>query len=333
MKVDFSPVSFKAANSVQDVNNINNQVVNDPFMQALKIDQDHVAKSKNKLELFNYRLHDDNWSKSYDFTTNTLRVKFPNCKDGIEYDVTQDGKVIESNGWTSPVVIVDKHEGLAKYVKDMKDYQLKASGVEITYSNNKKDVAFGSGSSVWDGFTIPSSPAYTASGSNRSVETNMPDVSETSNNSQKINAEPSKVETENVVVSENQEVQQNSQQVNPKQKTTLKEKFANVWKFFTNLGQMTKATLYGIGYGAATAATLLAGSWFFNTLPKAFSKEGPKFSQVFRHPISNISKSGKVIAGIGAAMVFAYHLVVGRLNANQKTAVIDHKLHVGHRDV
>ncbi len=342
MKVNFSPVSFQSANSVQNISNNNIQTVDDSFAQAMKIDQEHVSKAKNKVELFNYRLHDDNWSKSYDFATNTLRVKIPNCMDGTEYDILSNGKVIESNGWTSPVVILEKHEELAKYVQAMKDYQLKSSGVEITYSNNKKEVPFGAASSVWEGFTVPSRDAVvgdTVSFSKQPVDSNKSDAAEKNDVAENAEAAPKTV-AENVkpqddvsVSNEAKEVQQNVQQENTKQKTTLKEKFANVWKFFTNLGQMTKATLYGIGYGAATAATLLAGSWFFNTLPKAFSKEGPKFTQIFRHPISNISKSGKIIAGVGAAMVFAYHLIVGRLNSNQKTAVIDHKLHVGHRDV
>jgi hypothetical protein len=45
-----------------------------------------------------------------------------------------------------------------------------------------------------------------------------------------------------------------------------------------------------------------------------------------------MSKSGKVIAGVGSALVLGYNLVKGKLNANQNTAVIDHKLKTGHRD-
>lgn len=118
-----------------------------------------------------------------------------------------------------------------------------------------------------------------------------------------------------------------------KKKTTLKDKIANVWKFFASFGQMAMSTAKGIGYGAATAVTMLAGSWVFNTLPKAFAKEGPKFAQIVKHPLKHIGTSGKVLAGVGAAAVLAYHLIVGKMAANQKTAVIDHKMYTGHRDV
>jgi hypothetical protein len=45
-----------------------------------------------------------------------------------------------------------------------------------------------------------------------------------------------------------------------------------------------------------------------------------------------MGKGGKIIAGIGSALVLGYHLVVGKLEANQRTAVIDHKMKTGHRD-
>ncbi len=67
-------------------------------------------------------------------------------------------------------------------------------------------------------------------------------------------------------------------------------------------------------------------------MPKAFTKEGPTLWNTIRHPLKNIGKSGKVIAGIGSAAVLGYQLVAGRLAANEKTAVIDHKLKTGHRD-
>ena len=38
------------------------------------------------------------------------------------------------------------------------------------------------------------------------------------------------------------------------------------------------------------------------------------------------------MAGTASAIVLGYHLVKGKLEANQKTAVIDHKLKTGHRD-
>jgi hypothetical protein len=113
---------------------------------------------------------------------------------------------------------------------------------------------------------------------------------------------------------------------------TLKSGIANVWKFITVANKMANASLKGLFYGALTGVTLLSGSWLFKSLPKAFTKEGPTLANTILHPLKNISKSGKIIAGIGSGVVLAYHLIAGKLDANQSTAVIDHKLKIGHRD-
>ena len=327
MKVDFSPVSFKSNSLNQESNNIQSAASN-PVAEALKLDQEHAQKSKNKVELFNYRLHDDNWAKTYDFNTNTVNVKFPNSYDGTEYHISKIGKVVETNGWTSPVVIIEKHEELAKYVQAMKDYQMKSAGSYTSVNQPKKNVAFGADNSLWNGFTPPEKPLAE---SKPSVSTQVDDVSAATIDKTEGKSVVNDIQAAQTAVKTS--AQETVPAADPKQKTTFKEKIANVWKFFTNLGQMTKAAIKGVGYAAATAASLLACSWLFNTLPKAFSKEGPKLVQVIKHPVKHIGKSGKIIAGLGAASVFAYHLIAGRLGANQKTAVIDHKLRVGHRDV
>lgn len=112
----------------------------------------------------------------------------------------------------------------------------------------------------------------------------------------------------------------------------FKEGVAGVWKFFAVANQMANSALKGLFYGALTGVAFLTGSWLFKSLPNAFEKQGPKLSETILHPLKHISKSGKVIAGIASGSVLAYQLVMGKMDANQKTAVIDHKLHVGHRD-
>ena len=124
------------------------------------------------------------------------------------------------------------------------------------------------------------------------------------------------------------------QNAQPQKKgTAFNESVANVWKFFSVANKMANAALKGLFYGALTGTSLLAGSWLFKSLPKAFSKEGPSLLQTLRHPINHIGKSGKIIAGVGSGLVLGYHLIKGKLDANQNTAVIDHKLKVGHRTV
>ncbi len=120
-----------------------------------------------------------------------------------------------------------------------------------------------------------------------------------------------------------------NKKANPK---SLKDRAANVWKFISHTGKMIGATVKGLVYGAGAGIALLGGSWLFNSLPKAFAKEGPTIWNTIRHPLKHIGKSGKIIAGIGSALVLAYHLIAGKLGANQRTAVIDHKMKTGHRD-
>lgn len=120
--------------------------------------------------------------------------------------------------------------------------------------------------------------------------------------------------------------------IEAKKPKSARNSVANFWKFMTTANQMANSALKGLFYGALTGVALLGGSWIFKALPKAFTKEGPTLWNTIRHPLKNIGKSGKVIAGIGSAAVLGYQLVAGRLAANEKTAVIDHKLKIGHRD-
>lgn len=122
-------------------------------------------------------------------------------------------------------------------------------------------------------------------------------------------------------------------QETPKRKTNkFNETVAKVWKFFSATGRMTRASVKGLLYSTATFAGLLGGAWIYKALPKAFEKGGPRFIEIVKHPLKHIGRSGKNIAGIGASFVLAYHLIAGKLDTNQITAVIEHKMHVGHRD-
>lgn len=132
-----------------------------------------------------------------------------------------------------------------------------------------------------------------------------------------------------VATSEVAVVENNLETKKPK---SARHSVASFWKFMTTANQMANSALKGLFYGTLTGIALLGGSWIFKALPKAFTKEGPTLWNTIRHPLKNIGKSGKIIAGIGSAAVLGYQLVAGRLAANEKTAVIDHKLKIGHRD-
>lgn len=128
------------------------------------------------------------------------------------------------------------------------------------------------------------------------------------------------------------DIQTKKEEEAPKERKTVKDRIADVWKFFTATGKMIGATAKGIFYGAVTGVALLGGSWLFKSLPQAFAKEGPTLWNTIRHPLTHIGKSGKIIAGVGGALVFAYHLIAGKLRANKATADVDHQLKTGHRN-
>lgn len=258
-------VSFKSVNSPLEVNSPFSKVANGGYREVSVPKFDTVSLVNNakdnqnvnpeKAELFKSRLKDPEWEKRYVPEGNFIHMKKQNVIDGLEYEITPEGKVTEVGCWTKPIVILKDDDESKKLFEK--------TGVK---------------------YAVP-------------------------------------IDVKADVVK------------NEKKKTTVKEKVANVWKFFSTADKMVGSVIKGAIYGVLTGAVLSGGAWLFRALPKAFTKGGPKFVEVFKHPLKHMGKAGKVIAGLGTAAVFAYHVVAGKLEANQRTAVIDHKLKTGHRDV
>lgn len=116
----------------------------------------------------------------------------------------------------------------------------------------------------------------------------------------------------------------------PEKRKGLREDISKIAKFFTTLGEMTKATFKAIGYGALTVVASLTGFWAFGAVPRGF-KKGNNILDAFKHPVKNISKKGKVITALLGLGVASYHLIKGKLISNQRTANVDHQLKTGHR--
>lgn len=226
--------------------------------------QDNTDVKPSKVEDYKSRLEDAEWEKRYVPEGNFIHMKKQNVFDGLEYEITPDGKVTEVGCWSKPTVILEGDEESKKL--------------------------FGK----------------------TELKTKSPDAEEVKTDALKTDVPVNKTE---------------------KKTTTAKEKVANIWKFFSTADKMVGAVIKGTIYGALTGTALVGGAWMFRALPKAFTKGGPKFVEVFKHPLKHIGKAGKIIAGLGTATVFGYHVVAGKLDANQRTAVIDHKLKTGHRDV
>lgn len=128
-------------------------------------------------------------------------------------------------------------------------------------------------------------------------------------------------------------VQSNQVNTVPEQKVKrsgFREDISKIAKFFTTLSEMTKATFKAAGYGLLTGAVSLAGFWAFGAVPRGF-KQGNALIDVFKHPVRSISKKGKVVTALATLGVAGYHLIKGKLTANQRTANVDHQLKTGHR--
>ena len=127
-----------------------------------------------------------------------------------------------------------------------------------------------------------------------------------------------------------------AKQPKPKKASFIRRAISGVAKFFAATGQMIKATAKALFYGATTAVGTLAGAWLVGTLPRAvkagkFAKNGG-WQEIFKHPIKNVSKTGKIVTGVLTAGVMALHLIKGWLKSNEKTANIDHRWKTGHRE-
>lgn len=242
-------------------------------MTVEAINQTNYRVATANIGLKNVLLDDYTWSKEYSPETDTVDIRSKVALDAGNYTIKNDGTVISgiNLGQPQPIVILNKNENLAAYVKNMKEQNgiLNKIIADVSFTGN---------------------------------ETKAEEVSEVENT----------IET--------------------KKPKSARNSVASLWKFMTTANQMANSALKGLFYGALTGVALLGGSWVFKALPKAFTKEGPTLWNTIRHPLKNIGKSGKVIAGIGSAAVLGYQLVAGKLAANQKTAVIDHKLKTGHRD-
>ena len=105
---------------------------------------------------------------------------------------------------------------------------------------------------------------------------------------------------------------------------------SDIWTTFSVAGTMTTATAKGLFYGALTGAGVIAASTILN-MSKLLG-ENVKFLDILKNPMKSAGKSGRIIAAVASAVVLASYMIAGKLNANENAAVIDHKMHTGHRD-
>ena len=72
--------------------------------------QDKVEIKPSKADEYKARLKDPEWEKRYVKEGNFIHMKKQNIIDGLEYEITPDGKVTEVGCWTKPTVILEDDE-------------------------------------------------------------------------------------------------------------------------------------------------------------------------------------------------------------------------------
>ncbi len=150
-------------------------------------------------------------------------------------------------------------------------------------------------------------------------------AAETNNTAKPVNIPPSSSNLQDSV-----ELSTKQQEKKEEKKRPFRNFIANVAKFFATTTEMVKGTVKGTAYGLTTGAAILTGGWLFGALPSGFRKGG-SLKEVCKHPLKSIGTKSKIIAGVAAFAVGAYHVIAAKLKANQKTANVDHQLKTGHR--
>ncbi|MBR1460451.1 hypothetical protein IJ596_02305 [bacterium] len=105
---------------------------------------------------------------------------------------------------------------------------------------------------------------------------------------------------------------------------------SDIWTALSVAGTMTVATAKGVFYGALTGAGVIAASTILNM--SKLMGENKKFFEILKSPIKSAGKGGKIAAAVASLAVLASYVISGKLSANENAAVIDHKMHTGHRD-
>jgi hypothetical protein len=106
----------------------------------------------------------------------------------------------------------------------------------------------------------------------------------------------------------------------------VRDAIGDTWKFFSATGTMTMATAKGIVYGAGAGIGVVMGAALLKLIAH------PKnYKEIFTNPLKAAGKTGKILAGTAAALLLVSNIVAGKLQANENTAVIEHKMNTDHR--
>ena len=362
MKVTFNPnVNFKsdsnliveAARRMQEEQSEKQKIIFPSSSSLTQEQKDTFERDFNETmeegKSIDTILKGKHWEKNYDPVTNTVHAKIPNSHDGNEYTVYPDGKVIVTDGWGKKEVEREANEELANYVKQIKSVhentpQAKIEPKENAYTSkeytqqelDEKANIFAERlkSRKWKKEYLPENDIimvrnkrikdgleYMIKNDGTVMETGLRDKAVTI-------IEPNR-ESAKTFAKYKRKLDPNAP------KTSLwmkcKEATADVWKFFTVAGTMGVATAKGLWQGTLTGAAVLASATIIRGAVKVIKNE-KTVSDIVSNPLKTAGTAGKLLALASGALVLTGHLIAGRLEANQKSAVIEHKIDVPHVD-
>lgn len=346
MNVSFNPtVSFKS--------NMINDRLDGKFPEGSIVVQSHSCKpqandakvdeyiKKNSLP-FEETLKDEDWDKTYIPQADIIHVRQKNCRDGKEYEISSDGKVVAVSCWDNPEVIREANSEIAAYFNEVKSKQVQLPTKETTpvgfsdeeFSDRLQQFKDNLKSRKWEKVYLPESDLVFIKEKKAS---NGIEYILNKDGTVKIAGKRTQPMT---LVEANSEFAKEFNKIKSKQNPSvesskpslwyrIKDSIADVWKFFSMFGTMTAATAKGIFYGVTTGLGVVGAAVLLKS-PSAL-RAGVKVCDILKNPLRVAGTTGKVVAGIASALVFATNIVMGKLQANQNTAVIEHKFNVDHR--
>lgn len=285
------------------------------------------------------------WEKVYSPETDSVHIKIPNSYDGAEFTIKSDGTVIKESGWSNPEIILKNSKNMADYVKAMKegkvDEYLKAE--ELSPKNGNPQTSDKSKEELfketlhnrqWKKEYLPESDIIVIS--NKKIQDGVDYMMEKDGTVKEFGTgikptviiEPS-IEGVKEFGKLKAKLSGEKDQPNSSAWYKMKNAVANIWKFFTVTGTMATATAKGVAEGVVAGVGVLAGTTLLRGAYKVITTDA-KIKDVAKHPFKTAGKAGALLAAIAGGAVLAGEIIAGRMKANQKSAVIEHKLDVAH---
>lgn len=359
MKVALNPVVSFKSNLIEEARR--NGVLSPDFVSAPTRDDVNFPKKEpisqeemeRNLRDFHEALNDGksidsiikskHWEKTYNSLSNTVFARIPNTYDGPEYTIYSDGKVVRSTGFGRDEVVKKSDKKLAQYVEQMKMESIAKAGV-FTKSNAQlseeelqsqvADFKKALKSRKWKKVYLPASETVwvVSKKDKEALEYIISKDGTVSAVGHGVQSHQIMEPNVDMAIYYNKIATPEIEKANKPKKAGnwFTRSIANIWKFFSVTGTMSVAAVKGLFSGVITGAAFIAGAMILRA--PALLKEGHKLLDIIQKPLSSAGKAGKITAGIAASLVLLGHLVAGKLQANQNTAVIDHKMKVGHRD-